>query len=456
MSRSIKNISVAAIDRRQVNFNLKVKVVRVVQKLGHGFDEGKPTLELIVCDDMGHKIVVNIRNNLKDKFDVLIKEWGTYYVIGRVSFYGPIQDFKNTGELKNNSLEVDATLWGKFAIDFDNHIKYVSDDSSVILIIQFGVTKPHNRKLAVSTDWNYTNVVFDKNHPQIVDFRQRLNEIHSGDNSIGSLAPSLSVIPPRDRNPKAWFKDAKHLGLNQLNPTLKGIFIVVATINTILPDDLWYYIACKKCNKSAKPVTPNYDLTLDIDQLLALERKCYACRDKPDPVIRFKVPIRVENPTGTASFTVFETVVKKFVTKTAYQLMKEMFEDDDYPEDLEALLEKTLLFKIEVTNFNNERGIRNYTVKDATDNPEYLQIFETFKVDHPFQCEDVEGEPSSDLLTYSVNFASNDDASGCRSIDLSDDIGFSPPLKKIKQELLTTPGSVKSSTTKVKWSDRFE
>ncbi|XP_071738755.1 uncharacterized protein [Rutidosis leptorrhynchoides] len=273
-------------------------------------------------------------------------------VIRRVSCYGPLLDFKNSGELKNKyinlqlkdlvGLEVDATLWGQFAVDFKHHIKNVSDDSSVILIIQFGVTKNHNQKLTVSTDWNYTNVVVDKNHPRIDEFIKRLNEIHSTDDSVGSLAPSMSIMPPRDQNPKSWFKDAKHLGLNQLNPTMKGIYIVEATINTILPDDLWYYIAYKKCNKSTKPVTPNYDLTLDIDQQLALKRKCFDCRDKPEPVIRSKVPIRVENTSGTTSFTVFETVVKKFVTKTTYDLMKELSEDDDYPEQLEALLEKTL------------------------------------------------------------------------------------------------------------------
>ncbi|XP_071739781.1 replication protein A 70 kDa DNA-binding subunit A-like [Rutidosis leptorrhynchoides] len=410
MSRSNKIISVQSIDGRQVNFQLKVKVVRVIKKLGHGFDAGKPVMEFIVSDDMGHKIVVNIRNALLSKFDELIKEWANYCmsypvvvdspicyrskhvkhdcltfipfehlienelavgvsadVIGRVSCYGPLLDFKNSGELKNKyinlqlkdlvGLEVDATLWGQFAVDFEHHIKNVSDDSSVILIIQFG------KSLSCLP----------------TGIKPILNEIHSTDDSVGSLAPFMSIMPPRDRNPKSWFKDAKHL---------ERYLLVEATINTILPDDLWYYIAYKKCNKSAKPVTPNYDLTLDIDQQLALERK-------------FKVPIRVENPSGTASFTVFETVVKKFVNKTAYDLMKELSEDDDYPEQLEAFLEKTLLFKIEVSNYNNDRGIRNYTVKDATDDPEYLEIFQLLKVDHGIEV--VDAEPSSSTLTSSVN-----------------------------------------------------
>ncbi|XP_071704132.1 uncharacterized protein [Rutidosis leptorrhynchoides] len=354
MSRSKKIVSVASIDDRQVNFQIKVKVVRLIQKLGHGFDTGKPTLELIVCDDMGHKIVVNIRNALKSNFDELIKEWDNELgvgvsadVIGRVSSYGPVLDFKNTGELKNeyinlqlrdlDGLEVDATLWGKFAIDFDDHINNLSDDSSVILIIQFAVTKPHNKScpyLPTGLTLMYSFTTINRRSLNFDSVIVILNDIHSADNSIGSLAPSLSQITPPDRNPKSWFKDAKHLGLNQLNPTMKGNYIDEATINTILPDDLWYYIACKKCNKSAKPVTPNYDLTLDIDQLLALERKCFDCRDKADPIIRFKVPILVENPSSTTSFTLFETVLKKFVTNTAYQLMKELSEDDDYPKEL--------------------------------------------------------------------------------------------------------------------------
>ncbi|XP_071728545.1 uncharacterized protein [Rutidosis leptorrhynchoides] len=209
-----------------------IKSFDLIQKLGYGFDNGKPTLELIVADEMGNKIVINIRNSLKPKFDKLIKEWGhfcilyaavidspvqyrtkhlqheyklmfikktivvafpaiewtgtngftftpfdvlinrelvvgvTADVIGRLSDFSPV--FGVSGELKSkyinlqltdlDGLQVDATLWSKFCMDFDNHIKLVADDASVILLIQFGVTKMHNSKLAVSSDWTYTNV----------------------------------------------------------------------------------------------------------------------------------------------------------------------------------------------------------------------------------------------------------------------------------------------------------
>ncbi|XP_071718839.1 uncharacterized protein [Rutidosis leptorrhynchoides] len=399
-------IRVLKIDGRKVNFTIKIKVVRLLQKLGYGYDEGKPNLELIISDEEGAKIVINIRNSLKAKFDNLIREWGFFCisnaavvdnVIGRVANYSEIQDFRNTGELK--SKYINPQFIGQFFLDFENHMKVLDDDASVILLIHFGVTKLHQDKLAISTDWKNTNVLIDADHPQIIEFRKRLTQIHSSEDSICSLAPSLSISSARD--PNSFFNHLLNIvGLDRLNPSMEGIYIIQATINTILPDDTWYYISYKKCNKSSKPVIPNCDLTLDVDQHLNLEGKCYGCINKPDVVVRFKVPIRVENQTGTSSFTVFESVVKKFVTQSAYELMKALSEDDDYHEELELLLQKTLLFKIDV--------------------------------DQQVVFEDVEIEESSEKLTSVGNCASN--ASGSQTVDLSHDTYFSPPLKKINKK----------------------
>ncbi|XP_071699226.1 uncharacterized protein [Rutidosis leptorrhynchoides] len=480
MATSKNIIQVSEIDGRKVNFTIKIKVICLLQKMGYCYDEGKPTLELIVSDEdvYGVKIVINIHNSLKAKFDNLIRERGFFCisnavvvdtplqfrtkhiqheyklmftkkttvvpfpptewrgtngfsfipfnilrsrglkvgvpadVIGRVANYSEVQDFRNTDELKSkyinlqlidlDGLQLDATLRGQFCMDFEHHIKVLADDASVILLIQFGVTKLHQDKLTVSTDWKNTNVLIDTDHPQIVEFRQRLTQIHSSEDSICSLSPSLSISSARD--PKSFFKKAHYVGLDRLNPTMEGIYIIQATINTILPDHTW-----------------------------------------------FKVPIRVENQTGTTSFTIFESVVKNYVTPSAYELMKALSQDDDYPEQLELLLQKTLLFKIDVSGYNKERGIQNYTVKDATDDPTCFEFYESFKVDQQVIFEDVEIEESSSKQTLVRNCASN--ASGSQTFNLSHDTCFSPPLKKIKQKGIKSPASIKSSTTKVKISD---
>ncbi|XP_071705288.1 uncharacterized protein [Rutidosis leptorrhynchoides] len=377
MATSKNIIRVSEIDRRKVNFTIKIKVVCLLKKVGYGYDEGKPTLELIVSDEEGAKIVINIRNSLKAKFDNLIREWGFFYISNAAVVDSPLQfrtkhiqhEYKLMFTKKTTIVPFPPTEWRG-----TNAFSFTPFDVLRSKGLKVGVSAD---KLAVSTDWKNTNVLIDTDHPQIIEFRQRLTQIHSSEDSICSLAPSLSISSARD--PNSFFKKAQYVGLDRLNPSMEGIYIIQATINTILPDDTWHYIACKKCNKSAKPVIPNCDLTLDVDQLLNLERKCYGCINKPDVVVRFKVPIRVENQTSTASFTVFKSMVKKF-TQSAYELMKALFEDDDYPEELELLLLKTLLFKIDVGAYNKERGIRSYNVKDATDDPTCFELYESFKV----------------------------------------------------------------------------
>ncbi|XP_071740971.1 uncharacterized protein [Rutidosis leptorrhynchoides] len=402
MATSKNIIRVSEIDGRKVNFTKKIKFVRLLQKLGYGYDEGKPTLELIVSDEEGTKIVINICNPLKAKFDNLIREWGFFCI--------------------SNPAVVDSPLQFR-----TNHIQHE---------YKLMFTKKTTVMPFPPTEWRGTNDVIGRvaNYSEVQDFRNTgelkskyinlqlidldLTQIHSSKDSICSLAPSLSISSARD--PNSFFKKAQYVSLDRLNPSMEGIYIIQATINTIINDDTWYYIACKKYNKSAKPVIPDCDLTLDVDQLLNLERKCYGCIKKPDVVVKFKVPIRIENQTGTASFTVFESVVKKFITQSAYELIKALSKDDDYPEELELLLQKTLLFKIDV--------------------------------DQHVIFEDVEFEESSEKLTSVGNCASN--ASESQTVDLSHDTCFRPPLKNIKQEGIKSPPSVKSSTSKVKFSDR--
>ncbi|XP_071699754.1 uncharacterized protein [Rutidosis leptorrhynchoides] len=91
MATSKYIIQVSEIDGRKVNFTIKIKAVRLLQKLGYGYDEGKPTLELIVSDEEGAKIVINIRNFLKAKFDNLIREWGLFCISNATVVDSPLQ-----------------------------------------------------------------------------------------------------------------------------------------------------------------------------------------------------------------------------------------------------------------------------------------------------------------------------------------------------------------------------
>ncbi|XP_071704200.1 uncharacterized protein [Rutidosis leptorrhynchoides] len=63
---------------RKVNFSIRVKVMKIQIMNGKGYDFGKDTMELIVVDEQGDRIGVNIRHMLKPKFESALREHHHY------------------------------------------------------------------------------------------------------------------------------------------------------------------------------------------------------------------------------------------------------------------------------------------------------------------------------------------------------------------------------------------
>ncbi|XP_071690019.1 uncharacterized protein [Rutidosis leptorrhynchoides] len=285
-------------------------------------------------------------------------------------------------------------------------------------------------------------------------------EINSTTNSGISFAPSLT--PPTDKLDE-WFDSVTCVGCDELDISGPGIYAVQAEIIAVLPDDDWCYIACKKCYKKANTIDPLVDLTLGIDDLLALKRKCSGkCGDCPKPVLRFKVSVRVADKTdetnGTASFTLFETQVSKFVTKTAYQLQKSLPEGQEQPDELDELIGNVLIFKVAVTENTLSRESPVYTVKDATGDSifidKFAELYNKFKGGKPTKMNhsvDTSSQPSA-----STKCGSNKVVEDVLAVNLGTSSGYTPPKKVIKKEPTESPLSVKSSTTKAKKSIQLD
>ncbi|XP_071726849.1 uncharacterized protein [Rutidosis leptorrhynchoides] len=172
--------------------------------------------------------------------------------------------------------------------------------------------------------------------------------------------------------------------IENFNPASEGIFVVEAEIIAIEPDEMWSYIASKKCHKKAPTTSKDVDLTLDSDQQLLLKCTCKDCGKNPQVALRFKVSVRVADDTGVETFTLFESLVKKYVTKTAYEIKKSLPEDDDQTVELEALVGNTLLFKVEMNGNNKKYTQSNYTVKEALNDEVFVEKFrEQFKLVRP-------------------------------------------------------------------------
>ncbi|KEH29259.1 replication factor-A carboxy-terminal domain protein [Medicago truncatula] len=143
-----------------------------------------------------------------------------------------------------------------------------------------------------------------------------------------------------------------------------GNVIVFASICGIEPEYGWYYDACTKC---AGRIT-----------IVAGRMFCPRCKQSRNAVPRFKLHVQVMDTTGSTSFILFDRNVSNYVGRSVQDLIDAQGQGDNslgYPADLEVLVGKKMLFKVDITNGNLLHNWRNYGVKRTSDDAELIQMF---------------------------------------------------------------------------------
>ncbi|KAF5799993.1 putative nucleic acid-binding protein [Helianthus annuus] len=106
-------------------------------------------------------------------------------------------------------------------------------------------------------------------------------------------------------------------------------------------------------------------------------------------LLRFKIPIRVQDSTGTVTLTLFDHEPLKFVGKTAKELIE--IQDEllttnelprEYPVEFETLVNLKCAFVIKVTYFNIVNGVENYGISVVTTDVDILdELNKKWKID---------------------------------------------------------------------------
>ncbi|XP_021747634.1 uncharacterized protein LOC110713498 [Chenopodium quinoa] len=151
--------------------------------------------------------------------------------------------------------------------------------------------------------------------------------------------------------------------------------IALATIVSLQLEHGWYYLACKKCNKK---VTENNEKIFHNDgEKSATTFFCKKC-NKSIVAEDFKVRIRVIDESGTASFVMFDREVMSIAHKSAYDLKDSLSRVDDIDscqEELNNLVGKKFLFKVEISNYNLKQKWEVYAINKMSDNDDLMQSF---------------------------------------------------------------------------------
>ncbi|XP_022008997.2 uncharacterized protein LOC110908366 [Helianthus annuus] len=341
--------------------------------------------------------------NFVDFNDVLsqkIKEGTTVDFIGYVCVCYNIEDTNKKDGSKGKrvnlklqdieDVQIDLTLWDDYAKDMYSYMVSEKREAHVVVVVHFGAVKTYKGKWGLSNNFDGSRLFINDNFDDMLLFRQKFLAKLAASTESSSHAGSYIMCSVEDEFLKNdVFSPIAYLG-SIIEP--KKV-VVVGTIVAIVSDKMWYYDGCNYCKSKVEQKFETYDKddgTSDVK-----DEKLYQCSNKDCngkevfPLSRFKIPVRVQDSTGTVTLTLFDHEAMKFVGKTAKELIEiqdELLKSNEnpgeYPVEFESLLNLKCAFVIKVSDFNIVNAVENYGISVVTTDEDILdKLNKKFKID---------------------------------------------------------------------------
>ncbi|KAL6522064.1 hypothetical protein OROMI_031941 [Orobanche minor] len=306
----------------------------------------KRSMEYILLDAKGEKIQASIPKYLISK----IPKYGFKFipfaefetdkcyakllvdVIAEVLNVGDIVELNKNGQqtkrvtihlLDSIGDTIECTLWNNYADQMVNYWK--SKDGPVCVILQYAMVKDFHRVKCLQN-----SIIKENSDARHLISKQSLS--HGSDAKSDDFSTLLQ------------FKS-----ISELDSTTED----------------WFYDACNKCFNKVSVLDKSY--------------WCDKCKMRPTFVLtRYKVHVRVEDESGTTSFVLFDHQVSQILGKSASDLKQALDlagEDDSFPDELEQLIDKKFLFKLEISNYTLQQRVKMYTVLKMSQDEQIMSKF---------------------------------------------------------------------------------
>ncbi|XP_035838981.1 uncharacterized protein LOC110923790 [Helianthus annuus] len=404
---------------------------------------------------------VNLKDVVQNKIEVnTVIDW-----IGYVEVCFNLEDTsKKDGKGKSVRLLCGMLLLLMFA--------YMNDkkrEKYVVILCHFGMVNLYKGKRGVANGFDLSKLFIDTDIEEISSFRKRyvykISASSSSNEHVGSYVIS-SVEEEFLNNP-----DFRLIGFLGTISTTKKV-LVLGTITAICTDKLWYYNGCNHCKSSVEErfvTKENVDGSFDVDHaksLVCTNDKCAGVDIYSIP--SFKIPIRVQDSSGTVSLTLFDFEAYKIFKKTA----KELFAIQDqvvnsgeipnpYPEIFDTLIGKRYAFIINVKDYNIEHQVENYGISMATNDDEILAAFcAKFNLNQHEQSESLEVPDSCslstpvDLMKDEMSFSSDNVTLASKAL-VGNKNPSSDGTKRNIREVCDVDDALGCSSTKRRMSDKL-
>ncbi|XP_057739914.1 replication protein A 70 kDa DNA-binding subunit D-like [Arachis stenosperma] len=224
-------------------------------------------------------------------------------------------------DLENN--RIGCTIFGEMV---DQLLRHMQDGrvEPLIVVVQYFKATRWNGKTSVQSHFDISQLHIDSNLKDVAEFRSRL---------LGG-EPSSSVR------------------ISQEGPAWIAASIVAINVTK----DDWFYKSCRKCPKKVEtPIGNRYEC-----------RKCGHTHGSA--ALRFKVEVMVFDGTGSIRLLLWD----KETTRVKCFICVQVIVGDEYPKTLDNMMEKRVLFKINIKEANINQFDHVYTVMKICDDEDII------------------------------------------------------------------------------------
>ncbi|XP_058747236.1 uncharacterized protein LOC131620255 [Vicia villosa] len=242
---------------------------------------------------------------------------------------------------------------------------YLTDngyDKSVIVILQLCKPKIFQSIHGISNAFNGTRIFINSNLKESLEYKEKLENGNKSSNQMISYVSSQSNNVSMDD----FLKHPKMTIFEVLQCSKVSTVVVLAKTIDFDHTKKWYYQACTRCSRSVR--TKSGDLYF-----------CESCVDVLPANPRIKIHVQVADVSGSSTFILFDRLATQELENPSLNLFEDNNDVTLWPAVFNSLLDKTMLFKIHVSNGNIEKKWQSYTVVKITTDQ---NLIDQFKMKH--------------------------------------------------------------------------
>ncbi|XP_076936979.1 replication protein A 70 kDa DNA-binding subunit B-like [Bidens hawaiensis] len=325
----------------------KYKYVQSQTKLGLNYDT-----HIYPCNDYSGPLYGFSFTNFKGIVDQTFPDNQPLDVIGFVANVGEPKKFKTQKGKETKKLNVIVQdlemqkiyllLWDSYTDMILEHWENREQDGIIVIILQFATAKYFGKSSYVNSSYNVSKFFINSEIDEITAFRNSLllNSAGSSSSTQSSNISGMYLSMYDDYVVRSEFNNIAEVNIQQVKSV-----VIVGTVRLIPQDVPWYYLACRSCKRKVTKKTPqnNQAVGVLVDQEDICECKTETCNNNVVHYLqRLKVPLTVQDSTGTVFLTLFDREACGLLKTTGSALIEKYGSDNgDTPAEFEALVGKS-------------------------------------------------------------------------------------------------------------------